>query len=107
LLKDYIQARGVHKLIQRQDFIDKSVISAYLDNVGLPDLIEDEAGLNLSAVLSFFLNRKSLSESAKIGGLSIDAFEEIVRKIGCHIQPILKKIAASIVVDCQSPQQPS
>lgn len=107
LLNDYVQTRGVHKLMQRQEFIDKLVISAYLDNVGLPDLIEDETGLNLSAVLSFFLNRKSLSESAKIGGLSIDAFEDIVRKIGCHIQPILKKIAANVVVECQSPQQPS
>jgi len=93
LRNHYIQAKGKHDALDGHSFPDKSIVLAGLENLGLPDLIDTETHSALVAVRSFFSDKKSLVDSAALGHIEIVTLEDIIRKIGCHINPTLNDIA--------------
>lgn len=86
LTQAYIDCRGQHVGVARKLGIPPHQAKSFLNSLGLPNLIGERHGKDaLASVRAFRILGKSSSESAAVGRLTINEFDEINRKSGPNL----------------------
>lgn len=92
LVEAYVQARGNHSVAASLISASKPTVIARLRAIGLPNLIESPTRSSVRAAIAFFLENRSLAESAAIGGMGQDAMEDLLRNVGCDMAHALREM---------------
>lgn len=86
LTQAYIDCRGQHVSVAKKLRIPSHQVKSFLNNLGLPNLIGRRQGKDaLASVRAFRILGKSSAESAGIGRLTMNEFDEINRKSGPNL----------------------
>lgn len=102
LIDAYIQCKGNHLAASRMLHVAMHRAQSILGELGLPNLSSRfEAKNPMAAVMAFRVNETPSSESATIGGLSMDEMDDLNRKSGPLLTMALTAMAA------QDPQRRS
>lgn len=103
LLADCISHMGKHSDIAKSKCASASVKSQELNDEELPDLTSSQEWRKRKdlAAIAFYIERKSVAESAQIGGLSITEMESIIR----HCAPELKKTLTMMCAEAGTNEQ--
>lgn len=92
LLAAYVQARGDYsKAALGFDCTYQTAVSRY-KAIGLPNLQSRGGKRLLDAAMAFYVERRSWSESIRIGGIDHDVMENIVRNSGAPLAQVLQEI---------------
>lgn len=95
LIDAYIQCKGNHLAVSRMLHIAMHRTQSLFGGLGLPNLSSRNQAKNpLAAAMAFRVNEKSSSESATIGGLSMDEMDDLNRKSGPVLTMALMAMAA-------------
>lgn len=92
LLAAYIQARGNYSTTSSLISASKPKVIAGLRAIGLPNLIESAKQSTWKAAFAFFIEKQSLIQSSAIGGISVEAMENLLRTSGCGLANALQKM---------------
>lgn len=93
LLEAYIQGRGNYSEVALTLSLSRPTVASRLRALGLPNLSENSVNQgSLIAVISFYVDGKSLSESARAGGVSIDDMDNLVRAVGTPFTRVLREM---------------
>lgn len=92
LVSAYVQARGNYA--QAASILGESVqlILTRLKKIGFPNLIETETKSIRTGLDAFFIEKRSIAESASLAGISAERMEEIVRDAGAELQMALQEM---------------
>lgn len=88
----YVEHRGRCAAIAKELGVSVSTMKSRLQAEGLPDLTGSRDGSKRRdlAVTAFFLEERSLAQSAEIGGLSVAEMEALVRQVGLNFRATLQ-----------------
>jgi hypothetical protein len=92
LRSSYVRARGQYKAVMTDIPAGKRIVLARLRELGLPDLSSTDNHSVLVSAISFFLDKKSLAESAAQGGIGLEKFEDIIRQSGGSLTALLMEM---------------
>lgn len=90
----YIAAKGQYALILPEFSGSRRAIVNGLEAIGLPNLSGRDGQSLLAAATAFFVKKRSLADSAALGGIELDALEHIIRQGGAHLAAALTDISA-------------
>lgn len=94
----YVRAKGQYKSVMSYISGNKNSLFSRLQALGLPDISSpDDQSLLLSAAISFFLDKKSLAESATLAGIDLEKVESLIRQSGSDLTALL--------IDMRSPRR--
>lgn len=92
LINAYVQARGSHTQVASRLEFAFPTVATRLKKIGLPHLAQSSGKNALMAAEAFFLERRSLAESAALSGISIEVMEELVRASGAVLLAALQEM---------------
>ncbi|MBC7751546.1 MAG: TniQ family protein [Candidatus Saccharibacteria bacterium] len=78
----YIRAKGQYAVLQFEISENRWHIFNRLRAMGLPNLKDSDRQSTLNAATAFFVEKRSLSDSALIGKISIETLEDFIRQVG-------------------------
>lgn len=90
LLSAYAYFEGSHAAISRSIGLDRKETTRRLHSMGLPALGLCFHSQPIRAARAFFLERKSHAESAKLGAMSPDEFDQLLRSVGPNLIRAMK-----------------
>ena len=89
----YVRAKGQYKSVMSYISGNKNSMLSRLRALGLPDISSpDDQSLLLSAAISFFLDKKSLAESATLAGIKLEKVENLIRQSGSNLTALLMEM---------------
>lgn len=92
LLSAYIQARGNYAETARQFRGPSQAIARQLRSLGMPNLFETANRSSLRAAVAFYIEERSLVESAALGEITLDVLGNMLRTSGCDFVRVLRDI---------------
>ena len=95
LKRVYVRAKGQYKSVMSYISGNKNSNTTLtrLRVLGLPDISsQDDQSVLLSAAISFFLDKKSLAESAALAGVDLEKFENFIRQSGSNLTALLMEM---------------
>ncbi len=90
----YILAKGQYALVLPELCDSRRSIQTGLESIGLPNLPGRGNQSHLIAVTAFFVHKKTLSESAALGGVELSTLEHLIRQGGNNLATALTEISA-------------
>lgn len=95
LIANYVQSNGRQSTVAQRLGMPRHQAEAMLCSLGLPNLIRGRHASHgpLKAAEAFFLEGRSASDSADIGGLTTSEMEQLIRKSGSNLTSALQAIA--------------
>ena len=95
----YIRAQGQYALIASEMAGDSRSSLNQIEAMGLPNLSGRGRQSALVAATEFFINKKSVAESASLGGVTSEVLENLIRQSGSEL--------AAALTDMNAPQRGS
>ena len=92
LVDAYVQSRGDHAQVASLLGVSMPTVAARLKKAGLPHLAESTRKSMHKAAVAFFIEKRSLSESATLSGITLEAMEELVRTAGSGLLAALQEM---------------
>lgn len=92
LVDAYVEAKGVYKNIRLNQRTANGRARAFLNGVGLIDFSDVGARAKFVAAKAFLCDKKSLVESAQLGGIRVDVLEAVIRKMGSRVAMVWRRI---------------
>lgn len=92
LLSAYIQARGNYAEAARLLPGPSQAIARQLRSFGMPNLFETGNRSSLRAAVAFYIEERSLVESAALGGITLEVLGNMLRTSGCDFVRVLRDI---------------
>lgn len=92
LINAYVQARGSHAQVASHLELTLPTVATRLKKIGLPNLAKSSGKNMHRAATAFFLERRSLAESATLSGISMEVMEELVRAAGAVLLAALQEM---------------
>jgi len=97
LVRAYLVARGNYRRVENQyrgrSRIER--IQSGLQELGLPHLVEGCGKSSLRALMAFYLDGRSLADSAAVGGMAHSELESLLRESSILLRSVLKEIKSA------------